>query len=73
MNGVNAQTTPVEDHRLLLVSEAAERLGLSRTTVYSLIDSGELPTVRFGRAVRVDPTDLAALIERRKTKAEVGP
>ena len=38
---------------LLHVSEAAALAGIGRTTAYALIASGEWPSVRFGRAVRV--------------------
>jgi excisionase family DNA binding protein len=40
--------------RLLLTpEEAADRLSLSRTTVYELIRTGELRSVKIGRARRV--------------------
>ncbi len=38
---------------LLTVEEAAERLAVGRTTVYRLIRSGELDSVRVGRLRRV--------------------
>ena len=56
----------VEHERLLVrIPEAAERLGLSRSTVYELIASGELNVIRYGRAVRVPVGELAAWVERR--------
>jgi excisionase family DNA binding protein len=39
--------------RLLRVTEAAESLAVAASTVYTLIDRGDLPHVRFGRAIRV--------------------
>ncbi len=41
--------------RTLLVrpGEAAELLGLSRSTVYTLVASGTLPAIRIGGAVRI--------------------
>lgn len=45
-------STPVEPV-LLRVSEAASLLGLGRTTLYELMKSGEIKTVRIGRAVRI--------------------
>ena len=45
---------PRSDQELLLrVEVAAERLAVSRATLYRLIQRGELPTVRIGSAVRV--------------------
>ena len=38
---------------LLRIPEVAEVLGIGRTKIYEMIATGELPTVRFGRAVRV--------------------
>ena len=39
---------------VLTVPEVAERLRLSRTTVYRMLRRGELPMVRLGRSWRVD-------------------
>lgn len=38
---------------LLRIPEAADRLGLGRSTVYELIQSGALPVIRVGRAIRI--------------------
>lgn len=55
--------------RLLTVAETARLLGCSRTNVYGLISTGELPVVSIGcsRGYRVDRRDIEAFIERRKT------
>jgi excisionase family DNA binding protein len=45
---------------LLTVAEAAARLRIGRTTVYSLIKTGELASVTVGRLRRIRPADLAA-------------
>jgi excisionase family DNA binding protein len=46
--------------RLLTVDEAAEQLRVSRWTVYNLIRSNQLRTVKIGRRRLVTP---AALVE----------
>jgi excisionase family DNA binding protein len=47
-------TTPDVDRPILVNIETAARLlGISRSEAYALAARGELPTVRFGRAVRV--------------------
>ena len=57
----------VAPKRLLLrVPEAAEQLGIGRTKIYEMIATGELPTVRFGRAVRISVTTLQKWIEERE-------
>lgn len=63
--------------RLFTVPDVARILSLSRATVYKLIYSGELPTVRIGRSRRIAAEDLdnwvqglrersLALLQRRK-------
>lgn len=49
---------------LLRVPEAARRMSLSARTVWRLIYSGELESVKIGRARRVAPDDVAAYIAR---------
>lgn len=41
------------DRLLLKPPEVAEALGLSRSRVYELLASGELPALRIGSSVRV--------------------
>ena len=45
---------------LVRVEEAARLLSLSRSTIYEMMDSGELPSIRRGAARRIP---LAALRE----------
>ncbi len=52
--------------RLLTYSEAADLLSVTARTVWKLVDCGELPAVRFGRSVRIDPADLRSFIEQAK-------
>src|SRR4051812_1113641 len=47
---------------LLLVGDVADRLRISEREVRRWIAAGRLPVVRFGRAVRIRPADLAQLI-----------
>jgi len=52
---------------LWTVRESAQELRLSERTVFRLIRDGTLPAVRVGRALRLDPRDLARFVEKRKT------
>jgi excisionase family DNA binding protein len=55
-------TTPADIENtptLLKVEEAAARLRIGRTTLYALIRTGDIPSVRIGRLRRLRPTDLA--------------
>jgi excisionase family DNA binding protein len=55
------------DRELLTVPEAARRLSLGRATAYLLVQRGELPVVRIGRAVRIPARALEAWIIARTT------
>ena len=56
------------EQRYLTPREVAEVLRTSRKTIYRKIASGELPSIRLGAgpraAVRIDPSDLDAYLER---------
>lgn len=61
-------TTPTSIvERLLTYREAGKLLAVTERTVFTLVADGELPAVRFGRSVRIDPADLRAYIDRCKT------
>ena len=49
---------------LLKPQEIAQRLNISRAMAYKLLNTGELPTVRIGRIVRVREADLEAYIQK---------
>ncbi len=49
--------------RLLTVQEAADRLRVSRWSVYNLIRANQLRTIRIGRRRLVTPAALAECIE----------
>ena len=57
----------VKERLLLKADEVARRLSLGRATVYLMMASGELPTLRRGRAVRVPARALEQWIEQRTT------
>ena len=45
------------------VPEAAKLIGISRRHAYELVASGEIPSVRFGGAIRIPRARLLAMIE----------
>ena len=51
---------------MLRVREVAQRLNLSESTVYGLVESGELPHHRFRGAIRVSEEQLAAYLDLTK-------
>lgn len=63
-------TSPVThgDDRLVSLSvspaDAAAMLGVSRGTIYNLMNRGELRRVRIGRSVRLRVADLLEFLDR---------
>jgi len=51
---------------LITIPEVAKRLNLGKTKVYELIWKENLPVQKFGRAVRVLPSELQQWLERRE-------
>jgi excisionase family DNA binding protein len=49
--------------KLLKASDVATTLNISRSFAYLLLETGQLPTVRIGRTLRVRVQDLEAYIE----------
>ncbi len=64
--------TEIDGRLLLRLPEVAARLGLGRSTVYELIQRGELPVIRVGRAVRVPAAALQRWVESRMDGAAHG-
>jgi len=47
------------------IPDAAAQLGVGRTTIYGLIDAGEIQTIHIGRRRVVPRSSLEAYLERR--------
>ena len=60
-------TATTSEPLLVRVEEAARMLSLSRSTIYELLDRGELPSVRCGAARRIPVAALRAWIDRQMT------
>lgn len=50
--------------QLLTVQQVAYHLGITHTTVYSLIARGKLSVTKVGRLTRISPTSLSAYVEK---------
>ena len=57
-------------NKLLTAVEIAQYLNISKALVYRLIANGEIPSVRFGRTVRVKQEDLESFIQKCATPQE---
>ena len=51
---------------LLTVRQAAQQLSLSPSAVHNYISSHRLPVIRLGRAIRIQPADLADFISQHR-------
>lgn len=49
--------------RFLTVAEVAELMRVSAMTVYRMVQSGELPAVRFGRSYRIPEAAVVDLVQ----------
>lgn len=49
------------------INDAAYMIGIGRTKLYELISTGELETVKIGKATRVTTTSIHELIRRRRS------
>ena len=58
----------ISSTRLLKAQDVAAILNVSRSFAYALMQSGQLPSVRLGRSIRVRPTDLDDYISRSLSK-----
>jgi excisionase family DNA binding protein len=63
------QTGPIsvgpQQLKLMKAREVGNILGISISKAYALIASGDIPAVKIGRCVRVQPRDLMAYIDER--------
>ena len=57
----------VRDERLLTVEETARTLSISVRTLRRRIEAGDMPVIRDGRMVRVQPQDLRRYIATRRS------
>lgn len=57
--------------KLLNAREVAALLNISKALAYRLIATGQIPSVRFGRTVRVKPEDLEIFIQQSSTQNTV--
>ena len=64
-----ASKAPPMPPLLVRVEEAARMLSLSRSTIYEMMDCGELPSVRRGGARRIPLAALQAWVERQTIPA----
>ena len=68
IDGKNTQPEVIGDY-LLPINETAQRLRISRWSVYNLIQANELSTVKIGRSRLVSPAALTECVKHLTEKA----
>jgi excisionase family DNA binding protein len=66
--GVETQERPQERQGLglLSISELCQELGMGKSWVYRRLRSGEIPSVKLGRTIKVKRQDLEEFLESRR-------
>ena len=59
-------TSNFENNDLMTVAELAEFLRVGRTTAYKLVKEGTIPSVRFGKQIRILKRDILAVAKQQK-------
>jgi excisionase family DNA binding protein len=62
-----SNTQPADELELLTASEAGRMLKANPSTVYRLLQTGAIPSIRFGRLVRITRKDLSDFILSHRT------
>ena len=55
--------------QLLSIEEVSERLGMGKSWLYRRLRSGEIPSLRLGRAIKVKRSDLEEYLENQRYRA----
>lgn len=71
MTAEKPQEQPTIEPLLVRVEEAARILSLSRSTIYEMMDAGELPSIRRGTARRIPVAALREWVARQTALSSV--
>jgi excisionase family DNA binding protein len=65
------QVEESEQHgvRLLSIAQVCQEIGMGKSWVYRRLRSGEIPSVKLGRSIKVRRDDLAEYLERHRYPA----
>lgn len=63
--------TPQSSEQLLPIADVGQRLACGRSTVYELLNNGELESVKVGSSRRVIATSVQRFIERQREAGDL--
>jgi excisionase family DNA binding protein len=62
---IQATNNSVPSPAFLTVDQVAQRLYVGRSTAYNMINAGEIPSIRFGRLIRIPLSALDAYLSNK--------
>ncbi len=63
-----AQGLPPVSQEWLSIQQLQDLLGIGHTKAYSLVASGEIPSVKIGRIIRINQRDLGKWLDQQKSR-----
>ena len=57
---------------LLSIPELCQELGMGKSWIYRRLRSGEIPSVKLGRTIKVKRTDLEDYLEKQRSRSPAG-
>lgn len=70
LNGQPAKDAQSRGPELLSIPEVCHSLGMGKSWVYRRIKSGEIPSVKLGRSIKVKREDLEGYLENHRYQPE---
>ena len=72
-SGLEEKQRPAEESgwRLLSISEVCQELGMGKSWVYRRLKSGEIPSIKLGKNIKVKRPDLEQYLERQRYQPPV--
>jgi excisionase family DNA binding protein len=61
----------IEESLAVRIPQASQLLGIGRSSVYELINRGELEAIKIGRSTLIPMDALRAFIERKRLASEI--
>jgi len=62
------QGLPPVSQEWLSIQQLQDLLGIGHTKAYSLVASGEIPSVKIGRIIRINQRDLGEWLDQQKSR-----
>lgn len=71
--GVAEESMAIVPHDYMTPADVSARLRIAKSALYERLSRGEIPHVRFGRAIRIREAELARYLARSSREREPEP